>query len=256
MSTPQSSTPLTSLPPISPITLPNHSLLAPTLQHLHAHSSLSTLNHVIRSTYLSFLAIHSLPHLSAASPPLVLLSCLMHDLGWDPTKRLISPDKRFEVDGANAAVNFLRHQTTEGEAKPKESSFSESDLTLLWHVIALHTTPSLALESPCPEAAAVALGISADFFGPDTPGKWVPLEFWKRLLKAFPREGFREELKKTMCGICREKPEAARGNFVEGYAEWLMEGEGWERGESFARVLDGALGRSEGVVRGKGGGGV
>jgi hypothetical protein len=37
------------------------------------------------------------------------MSAIMHDLGWDLIGELISQDKCFEVEGANAARNFLRH---------------------------------------------------------------------------------------------------------------------------------------------------
>jgi hypothetical protein len=35
---------------------------------------------------------------------------LMHDIGWDPIGELVSKDRRFEVDGADAARNFLRKE--------------------------------------------------------------------------------------------------------------------------------------------------
>src|SRR5260370_11326903 len=64
-------------------------------------------------------------------PELLYISALFHDLGL--TSHYRSPDKRFEVDGANAARSFL-----EQHGIPKEST------QLVWDAIALHTTRRVA----------------------------------------------------------------------------------------------------------------
>ena len=55
---------------------------------------------------------------------------MFHDLGL--TSRYDKSQLRFEVDGANAARDFLR-----------SNSISESDIETVWNAVALHTTPGI-----------------------------------------------------------------------------------------------------------------
>src|SRR5579863_8658828 len=52
---------------------------------------------------------------------------MFHDMGL--TRQYSSPDERFEVDGANAARDFLRSH-----------GISQQDIDTVWTAIALHTT--------------------------------------------------------------------------------------------------------------------
>src|SRR5260370_26422012 len=64
-------------------------------------------------------------------PELLYISALFHDLGL--TKHYSSPDKRFEVDGANAARSFL-----------EQHGIAKETAQLVWDAIALHTTIGVA----------------------------------------------------------------------------------------------------------------
>jgi hypothetical protein len=55
---------------------------------------------------------------------------MFHDLGL--TAHYESSQLRFEVDGANAAGEFLRRR-----------GISESDIETVWTAVALHTTPGI-----------------------------------------------------------------------------------------------------------------
>ena len=72
---------------------------------------------------------------------LLYIACMFHDLGL--TQQYCSCDQRFEVDGANAAADFM-----------KSRSFSQQEIDKVWTAIALHTTPGI------PEfmAAEIAMG--------------------------------------------------------------------------------------------------
>jgi len=61
---------------------------------------------------------------------LLYIGCMFHDIGL--THEHCSCDKRFEVDGANAARAFL-----EGYGIPT------ADIDKVWAAIALHTTPGI-----------------------------------------------------------------------------------------------------------------
>jgi HD superfamily phosphodiesterase len=63
-------------------------------------------------------------------PELLYAGAMFHDMGLTP--RHSSTDERFEVDGANAARDFLRHH-----------GIAQRDVETVWTAIALHTTPSI-----------------------------------------------------------------------------------------------------------------
>jgi hypothetical protein len=84
-------------------------------------------------------------------PELLYVGAMFHDLGL--TDRFGSTDRRFEVDGANAAKAFLRQHEVDDDAVGK-----------VWLAIALHTTPGVPgyLE---PEIALVTAGVETDVLG-------------------------------------------------------------------------------------------
>jgi hypothetical protein len=51
---------------------------------------------------------------------------------WGSCRTIAAPADRFEVDGANAARDFL-----------KERNIPQHDLDTVWTAIALHTTPGI-----------------------------------------------------------------------------------------------------------------
>ncbi|KLO30842.1 diguanylate cyclase [Mycolicibacter heraklionensis] len=86
-------------------------------------------------------------------PDLELLyaAAMFHDLGL--TQRYLESTVRFEVDGANAARDFLlQHGVGEAEAHK------------VWLAIALHTTPGVP-EFLDPEIALVTAGVETDVIG-------------------------------------------------------------------------------------------
>lgn len=65
---------------------------------------------------------------------MLFLGSVLHDLGLVET--FIGED-RFEVDGADAAADFLSRQ-----------GYSDRKITVVWDAIALHTTPSVPHRKP------------------------------------------------------------------------------------------------------------
>ena len=82
---------------------------------------------------------------------LLYVGCMFHDIGL--THEHCSCDKRFEVDGANAARAFL-----EGHG------VAPADIDKVWTAIALHTTPSIP-EFMAPEIALLTAGVEMDVLG-------------------------------------------------------------------------------------------
>jgi HD domain len=82
---------------------------------------------------------------------LLYVGAMFHDLGL--TERYRGSDVRFEVDGANAARDFLLAHGVD-----------EADARKVWLGIALHTTPGIP-EFLDPEIALVTAGVETDVLG-------------------------------------------------------------------------------------------
>ncbi|HVE16309.1 MAG TPA: HD domain-containing protein [Chthoniobacterales bacterium] len=86
-------------------------------------------------------------------PELLYIGAMFHDAGL--TKKFSSATERFEVDGANAARDFLRGH-----------GVAESSIEIVWDAIALHTTPGIPQHKK-PEVALVTAGVEMDVLGID-----------------------------------------------------------------------------------------
>jgi HD domain len=84
-------------------------------------------------------------------PELLYVGAMFHDIGL--TERYRQSQNRFEVDGANAAREFLRSY-----------GIPETDVDLVWDAIALHTTPGIP-EHKKAEVALVTSGVEMDVLG-------------------------------------------------------------------------------------------
>ena len=80
----------------------------------------------------------------------VALGTILHDIGL--TAGVPGPN-RFEVNGANAALAFI-----------KGEGFSDRRAQLIWDLVALNSTPSLALHKE-PEVAVGTMRIGLDYGG-------------------------------------------------------------------------------------------
>jgi len=82
---------------------------------------------------------------------LLYIGAMFHDMG------LVAPysteHERFEVDGANAACDFLRRH-----------GIGEDDIEQVWTAIALHTTPGIPQHMK-PVVALVTAGVEMDVLG-------------------------------------------------------------------------------------------
>ena len=79
---------------------------------------------------------------------MLFLGCVLHDLGL--IEKFIG-ENRFEVDGADAAADFLSRQ-----------GYSDRKIATIWDAIALHTTPGVPQRKQ-PEIALLQLGAGIDF---------------------------------------------------------------------------------------------
>jgi hypothetical protein len=141
-------------------------------------------------------------------PELLNISALFHDLGL--TKKFSSPDKRFEVDGANAARSFLEQH---GMSKPK--------VQLVWDAIALHTTIGVAQYKE-PEVVLIYSGVGYDVMGENF--ERLTEEERKQVVEAFPRDGFKHKILPAFLEGFKHKPQTTFGNIKADVCERLIPG--------------------------------
>ncbi|KTC44259.1 HD domain-containing protein [Pseudomonas sp. ABAC61] len=130
-------------------------------------------------------------------PQLLYVGAMFHDLGLVPGHR--SDDQRFEVDGANAARDFL-----------KPHGLSDDDIEQVWLSIALHTTPGIP-QHLRPTVALVTAGVEMDVLGIDYAA--FPAAQREAVVHAHPRgEGFKECILCAFADGLRHRPQTTFGN--------------------------------------------
>ncbi|KAI0455992.1 metal dependent phosphohydrolase [Xylaria acuta] len=119
--------------PISGISFPHSPITVAAFAYTKQHTTEAVYNHCVRSAYWALLLVKKLAPLAAKKPDLetVVLACVLHDMGWSSTKELLSTYKRFEVDGADIAREFV--QGYQGEGKEE---WDEARVQRVWDAIA------------------------------------------------------------------------------------------------------------------------
>jgi len=179
---------------IAGITIPDSSIAREATDLLLTHGTEFIYNHSLRVFLFSELNAkrNSLAHDSE----LLYVASVFHDLGLVP--HYSSPDLRFEVDGANAARDFLK-----SHGLPKES------LQLVWDTIALHTTIGIA-EHKENEVALMYSGVGLDVMGEGYEN--LSAENREEIIAAFPRNDFKNKIIPTFFGGFEHKTETTFGN--------------------------------------------
>src|SRR5258707_3356897 len=134
---------------VAGIRIPDSKLAREATDLLREHGTPLLLAHSLR-VYL-FGAIRRRHRRLTVDHELLYFGAVFHDL--ELTAKYRSPDHRFEVDGANAARDFLR-----------TNGIDESAAGVVWDAIALHTTPEIPWHKR-PEIALVTGGGEADVPG-------------------------------------------------------------------------------------------
>lgn len=200
------------------VSVPDTPRVTKALAFAHAHLSDMAYNHCVRSWLFGFIIGAKIPALRGRDLEAHALAAILHDLGWDQTEELISADKRFEVDSADAARDFLKRESGPGDG------WDAHRVQLVWDAIALHTTPSIAIHKE-PEVVATSLGIKADFSGPDgEPEGMLTWDEYEAVVKEVPRLGMKEGMREIMCYLCKTKPQTTYDNFVGQFGVKYVDG--------------------------------
>jgi len=130
-------------------------------------------------------------------PELLYVGAMFHDMGL--THQHSSKNERFEVDGANAARDFLRRH-----------GIAQSDIDTVWTAIALHTTPGIP-QHMHPVIALVTAGVEMDVLGL-AYSEYSNAER-EAVVEAHPRTGhFKEDIIQAFYNGIKHKPETTFGN--------------------------------------------
>lgn len=131
-------------------------------------------------------------------PELLYTGAMFHDIGL--TQRYRGSQLRFEVDGANAAREFLRSH-----------GISDRDIEKVWTAIALHTTPGIP-EHMHPEVALVQAGAGMDVAGRGYDE--FTDEQREAVTAAYPRgDDFKHEIIEAFYQGMKHRPESTFGTF-------------------------------------------
>ena len=129
-------------------------------------------------------------------PELLYVGAMFHDLGLTAGYR--GSQQRFEIDGADAAADFLR---THGLA--------DEQTQLVWTAIALHTTPEVP-QHMAPEIALVTAGVEADVLGLGLDK--ISTAARAEVVAAHPRPDFKNRILQAFTQGIEHRPATTFGN--------------------------------------------
>jgi hypothetical protein len=126
---------------------------------------------------------------------LLYVGAMFHDIGL--TERYRTSSVRFEVDGANAARDFLM-----------ERGVDKTDADKVWLGIALHTTPGIP-EFLEPEIALVTAGVETDVLGIGRDD--LSAEALAAVTAAHPRPDFKRRILAAFTDGMKHRPQTTYG---------------------------------------------
>jgi len=171
-----------------------------------SNSDVPTYNHVVRSWLFGSLVIARNASLSAVVDLEVQgVGTILHDLGWDerPNSPFTTADKRFEVDGAFGARNFVN-------SNAQSKKWDARRTQLLWDSIALHTQQSI-WQYKEPEVMTVGYGIFSDLQKDQALALGVTQQEYDTVSKAYPAVPVLQTVKEKMVWLCRTKAATTYG---------------------------------------------
>jgi HD domain len=191
---------------IAGIRIPDSKLAREATELLREHGGPLLLAHSLR-VYL-FGAIQGRHRNLKVDHELLYVGAVFHDLGL--TAKYRSQDHRFEVDGANAARDFLR-----------ANGIDEPTAELVWDAIALHSTREIPW-CKRPEIALLNGGAAADVIGVGLDE--ISAEDRASVLAAYPRIDFERGIVRAFSEGCAYKPATTFGTMVADVVERALPG--------------------------------
>jgi hypothetical protein len=186
---------------ISGIRIPDSRIAREAAELVRQHENEMLFNHSVR--VFVFGAMKGIRENLKFDRELLYVAALFHDLGL--VEAYHTETRRFEVDGADAAREFLRSH-----------GIPEPEADLVWEAIALHTTSGIP-QYMRPEIALTNAGVLVDVVGIGYDA-YTP-EQRDQVIAAFPRGNFKSEFIEVQTCSALKKPHTTFGtvnfDFIE-----------------------------------------
>jgi hypothetical protein len=190
---------------IAGIVVPDSPLITDALEYAGRVSDPYLLNHAMRSWLFAAKIAQVKP--IQCDQEVVAIGTILHDIGLTAS---VPGANRFEVNGADAALSFI-----------KDRGLSDRQAQQIWDLIALNSTPSIALHKEA-EVVVGTMGIALDFggFGIES----IPPADMAEILRAFPRLKMKDKFAETCCHLVTARPETSSDNFLRDFGERFVPG--------------------------------
>jgi hypothetical protein len=190
---------------VAGISVPDSPLVTEALEYAQRISEPYLFNHAVRS-WLFAARLGQLKNIDC-DPEVVAVGTILHDIGLTAG---VSGQNRFEVNGADAAVAFV-----------KERGIAPRRAQLIWDLVALNSTVSIALHKE-PEVAVGTMGIGLDYGG--FGFELIPPAEMTAILTAFPRLKMKEKFADACCRLVTARPDTSFDNFLRDFGERFVPG--------------------------------
>src|SRR5262245_15996087 len=190
---------------IAGVSVPDGPLITAAIDYAQRLSEPYLFNHVMRSWLFAELIGRTKG--IDYDGEVVAIGTILHDIGLTAG---VSGPNRFEVNTADAVRSFVSGR-----------GLSDRRVQLTWDLVALSSTPSLALHKEA-EVAVGTMGIGLDYggFGLDA----IDAEGVRRVLSELPRLKMKDRFSEACCRLVTERPETSQHNFMRAFGESVVPG--------------------------------
>jgi hypothetical protein len=186
---------------ISGVTIPDSKIAREAADLVRQHQTEMLFNHSVR--VFVFGVMKGIRQNLKFDSELLYVAALFHDMGL--IEAYETETKRFEVDGADAARDFLRSH-----------GIPEPQVELVWEAIALHATPGIP-QYMRPEIALTHSGVLTDVIGLGYD-EFTPQQR-DQVIAALPRLDFKNEFVQLQTRSAMKKPQTTFGTINVEYIE-------------------------------------
>jgi hypothetical protein len=190
---------------IAGVSVADGPLITAAIDHARRLSEPYLFNHAMRSWL--FAELMGRTNGIAYDREVVAIGTILHDIGLTAG---VSGPNRFEVNAANAVRSFIAGQ-----------GLSDRRAQLIWDLVALNSTPSLALHKEA-EVAVGTMGIGLDYGGFGLEA--LDAADVRRILSAFPRLKMKDKFSEACCRLVTERPDTSHDNFLRDFGERFVPG--------------------------------
>jgi hypothetical protein len=187
------------------VTVPESSLVDRAIEFARQKYEPYLFNHVMRSWLFAvrFGQRRGVAH----DAEVVAVGTLLHDITLNES---FAGPRRFEIEAADLVMSFAT-----------EACVDERRARLIWDIVALNSTPSIAFYKE-PEVALATAGIALDAVGVQYDE--LPANEIEAIVTEFPRMELKDRFVRCFTHIAKACPETTYDNFVRDFGERFVPG--------------------------------